>query len=383
MSEFASKMWGDISFGKKSDPINPPEEKKEEPKQDEDDPKPIDKVDDKAPDSEEDDPKGNSKEEDDPVEDPKVDTTEKKGDDEEDSKGDEEDEYKFTQDDVDKAFTMLDDEGVLDIPEDAEFDEGAKGLADAIATTVQNKLRKEIEKIPPVVQELYAHVMSGEDASSFKITTNATSWKDATLETEAQQQGALMAHLRLQGYSAEEAQDEVDEVTSAGRLEAKARRSIGVLVKTEKAQEEAAARDKAKADKEANDRAKAERAEMEKLIDDSSEIAGFVLDDKRKKAFKNYIYKVDPRTGKTQMQKNLSNADRINRIAFMDFLDFNKEDFTKAVTSEVSKKNKKKMSRYTSKSVKGANASQSVKTKSDARKGPIKFHSIFGAGDDE
>ena len=123
---------------------------------------------------------------------------------------------------------------------------------------------------------------------------------------------------------------------------------------------------------------KEEISKIEKTIDEADEYAGFKLDEKKKKAFKDYLFKVNPRTGKTQMQENMMNADRKLTVAFLDFVNYSKADLEKEVASGLTKDRKKKLARFTDKNVANVNGSKSVTTKTNTNRGKIKFPTIFG-----
>jgi hypothetical protein len=295
----------------------------------------------------------------------------------------EDEEIEFTEDDVNKAYTMLDEEGVLELTDEDEFEAGPKGLADAVAVTVQRKLKAEIAKIPAPVQEFYSHIVNGGKPGEFVYSDNSIDYDKIDLDIEANQELVLKQHLVNQGLEPAEAQEEIDDSKASGKLETKSRRAIGILQKIDSAKKVADAKAIKDAEKADADRAKADRAALEKEIDEATEIAGFALNDKNRKKFKSYIYDVNPRTGKTQMQENMQNTSRIQRIAFMDFLDFNKEDFTKSIKTEVTKKRKKTLTRWSDKNVKNAAATASVTTKQNVNKGKIKIPDMWAQGSGE
>lgn len=289
----------------------------------------------------------------------------------------EEEGIEFSEEDVSKAFTMLEDEGVLDLGEDDEFDASVTGLGDAVAATVRNKLAAEIAKIPPEVQQFYSHVMAGNDPEAFKIE-KALKWEDVDDSDEEIQEKALRQLYINQGMTQEQVEEEIEDAKTNGKLEKKASAAITVLSKAQKDDEAAKAKAKEKAADEAEKERVKEIKALESTIDSTEEIAGFKLDDKKRKGFKDYLFKVNPRTGKTQMQENMASEDRKLQIAFLDFVNYTKADLSKEEASKLTTARKKKLSRYTDKSVKNKNNSATVKTKTDGNRGKIKFPSIFG-----
>lgn len=376
MNKFASGMWGSMNIGgqrteKTAEEIAEEARVAAEQKIKDDE---AEEAASKKVDDEDDDPAASAEDEEKKSDDDESDDSEdSKGKDDEEGEG-----VEFTEDDVNKAYTMLDEEGVLEITDEDEFEAGPKGLADAVSVTVQRKLKQEIAKIPSEVQEFYAHIMEGGEPGEFKYSNTKKDWDKMDLDLEANQEEVFRQTLKTQGLDSKDIEEEIEDAKVAGKLETKARRAVGILIKQDKSDQAARATAIKEAEKKASDDAKADRAALEKQIDESTEIAGFALTAERKKAFKDYIYKVDPRTGKTQMQKNMADQARIQRIAFMDYLDFNKEDFTKSIKSEVTKTRKKILTRFTDKNLKNS-AGKSVTTKLNKNKGKLKIPDMWGA----
>jgi len=281
---------------------------------------------------------------------------------------------------IESAFNLLIDEGVLAEPVEGEdgFDVSPAGLADSVGAAIRKGLAEEIAAIPDEVQQFYAHFMEGKDPSSFKVSAPII-WDDVNLETGDNKETALLQFYVNQGMSVEDAQEEVEDVKTAGKLDKKAEIARDSLVKIQEtnktAKDAQEAKAKAQAQKEADDEINAIKA----TIDSVESIAEFKLDDKRRAAFKEYLFKVKPRTGKTQMQENMSSEDRRLNIAFLDFVNYNKEDLKKEVATDLTKTRKKKLARFSDKGVKGSNSSKSVTTKVDSKKGKAVFPTIFGS----
>lgn len=296
-----------------------------------------------------------------------------------DDEGEGESDYEFTEDDVSKAYTMLLDEDVLEFDENGEFDSTPAGLADAVAATVRKKLADEISAIPPVVQQFYAHVMDGGNPKEFEVPVQ-NNWAEVLQTDENNQKAAYAEFLRRQNVEEAAITDEVEDAIERGVLNKKASVAFSSLISQQEQLDKARAEREQKVQKEAEDKRNQEIEQLNKTIDDMDEFAGFKLDDKKKSAFKNYLFKQNPRDGKTQMQKNMNDADRRLRLAFLDFMDYNRKDFEKDITTKVTKTRKKTLSRYSDQGTGNKNSSRVVKTKEQANrnKGRIKFPTIFG-----
>jgi len=366
MAKFPS-IWGDLNVGS----VIPKEESKEEPKKATPPTDDDDTIESAAGDEEEEEI---------------VATVDKKGEEDEEVDGkpkekeeEKEEKIEYDEAEIERAYNLLIDQGVLPEPKEGdEFDITPTGLADSVSASVRQMLADEIAAIPPSVQQYYAHVMEGKDPGSFKVDM-PIDWDDMNLEEDENKEAALLQFYVNQGMSQEDAQEEVDDVRTAGKLDKKAEVARESLVKIQNANKtDKAARD-AKAESDAAKKADDEIEALKATIDSAKAIAGFELDPKRKEAFKEYLFKINKRTGKTQMQENMSNEDRRLNIAFLDFVNYNKEDLKKEVTTDLTKSRKKILTRYSDKGVKGSNSSKSITTKTDTKKGKLAFPTIFGS----
>ena len=292
----------------------------------------------------------------------------------------EEEEYEYSDDDISKAYSMLVEEDVLDVPEGEEFENSTSGLADAVAATVRKKLKDEIAAIPPVVQEFYAHVTGGNSPDTFKSEVRV-SWKDLDITEEDAQVEALRALYTSQNMSAEDIEEEIEDVKTAGKLEKKAALAKNILTAAEEKDEQAKILAQTEATKAAEDKARKDIEDVEKSIDTLDEVAGFKLDDKKKKNFKDYLFKVNPRTGKTQMQENMGDESRRLKIAFLDFVEFTKADLTKEEATKLTKTRRKKLVKFSDKNTKNVNSSKTVKAAGENRSGKLVLPSIFGSSE--
>lgn len=286
-------------------------------------------------------------------------------------------ELEFHEEDFGKTYAILKKAGIIELSEEEEDDleASSEGLADAVAITVRNRYQKELESTPKEVQDLYAHLMAGNPFHTFKPSVDF-SWEEVDVDNDDNKREALRLLYIDQGMTEEDALAEVDEVAESDKFDKKAEIAIDILIKKE--QKLKAAQDLAEQQKEAeinNQRAK-EIAEIEQTIDSSEEIAGFKLDETKRKKFKDYLFKVDPRSGKTQFLKNMASGDRKLKIAFLDFVDYTKADLEKEVASKLTVDRKKKLSSYSDANIKSTSAA-SVKSKVEA-KGKLIFPSIFG-----
>lgn len=306
-----------------------------------------------------------------------VDPEEEEEEEEENPEGAEEEELSEEEETIQNAYTMLLDEGVLKEEEADDFELTPAGMADKIAASIRDGIQEELTNTPDSVRAYYNHVMGGGDESSFTYQ-QTTNWAEVNIEDSIENQKvAFKQHLINTGVSEADATEEVAEAEENGRLEKKATVAKAALIKQDETQATARAAAKTATDKTAAEKVSKEVDKIEKFIDTATEIAGFKLDDKKRKAFKKYIFHKNPRSGKTQMDENMTNEDRRMTVAFLDFVNFTKADLTKEVAAGLTKARKKKLSRHTSTGMASTNSSKSLKTKT-ASTGKLKIPSFFG-----
>lgn len=290
--------------------------------------------------------------------------------------------FEPTEDDVSKAYEMLEVEGVLNLGEDDELEPTPKGLADAVAITIRKGIQEQLQQTPEEVKQLFTHMSKGGKFSDFVPQVKHT-WAEMDRENADNKEDAVYEFYKNQGLNDEEIGEEIKDLRESGKFDRKADLAFKSLVtKDQERLEKLKADKKAKADA-AAEKAAAEKATNEKMIDDLDEIAGIKLDKTKKESFKKYLFSPKARSGKTQAQENLFSEDRRLRILFLDFMDFNKDDIVKEVTTELTKKRSKRLSRYSDKGARTVNSSRSVRSANDKDAKKISFPSIFAGPDDE
>ena len=158
------------------------------------------------------------------------------------------------------------------------------------------------------------------------------------------------------GFTEDEAADKLKQVKELGALEKEAKVAQRYLGKQEAKKEELERKrqeeEEVSRQKQIEDYISAVKAE----IDEMEEMSGFKLTNKMKKDFKDYMFKFD-KDGMTEAQKASKDPKRRLKLAFLDFVDYNKKDFEIKAKTELANEYTKKNSRFTSKQAKtkGAN----------------------------
>jgi hypothetical protein len=306
---------------------------------------------------------------------------------EEDSKGkkpeeeeEEENKIEFSEEDIDKSFLILDSQGILDLDDDADLDATPEGIAEAVAMTVRRKVDAELASAPEAVKNLYNHLKSGKPIEDFDFVAPPEAWSEMNEEDEDNQRTAVAEFLILQGVDPEDVDEEIEDIIAAGKLGKKSEIAFKTLIKKEETDKESAKTAKSESQRKASETAQKEIEDIKKKIDETTTMANFKMTDARKQEFKDYLFKENKKSGKTQFQENMHSEDRKLKIAFMDFIEFTQDDMAKEIASDLTKERAKKLTRF--KNTRTANTNSSVQTVANqkkANKGTLKIPNIFSA----
>jgi len=285
------------------------------------------------------------------------------------------DPVEFGETELESTLVLFEELG-YEVPDDVETTED--GVKDFIAETVRAKVIKELSSAPSEVVELYQHLQAGKDFSEFVPNSVSNDWTKVDLESEATQERTLREHLILQGLDSEDIEEEVADVKEAGTLAKRASTAQKALIKKQEADEQA--RDQAKADREEEDRKAAakEKDRISAKIDSMDKISDFELDKDMKSKFKDFIYKKNPRTGLSKMEENFQDEERRLKIAFLDFVDYSKDDIEKKATTKVASKRRKQIKERRSNL--GTNSRRSVTPSKSVPLKRLNTHPMFGGG---
>jgi hypothetical protein len=285
----------------------------------------------------------------------------------------------FSEDELDRTFQFLDSQGILDLDDDEEFDATPEGIASAVATTIRKRVDAEFAGAPEAVKGLYNHLRAGKDIQDFDFVAPQDAWSEMNEDDEDNKKMAVAEFLILQGVDPEDVDEEVADLFESGKLDKKAELAFKTLIKKEGTDKTAKTEAKALSDKAAEDKAIQEIEDIKTKIDSAETMANFKMTDERKAAFKDYLFKENKKTGKSQFQENMNSEDRKLKIAFMDFVEFTQDDITKELSTDLTKSRAKKLTRFRNARTENKNSSaQTVTSGKEAKKGTMKIPSIFG-----
>jgi|15BtaG_2_1085339.scaffolds.fasta_scaffold00010_63 hypothetical protein len=190
---------------------------------------------------------------------------------------------------------LLKENELLDFNEE-EFEPTLDGIVDAFSTTVESRVKEEIElfqrNLPEEGKDLLRHIIKGGKVSEF---SNVYSMPDVSaLDIKGEkninnQRAVLKEFLRLRGDSAEEAQETLQDYEDLGKLERQAERAQERLVQYNKSQK-AQLEQKATQDAQVKEQKRAEVLKtIEETVTESKEIHGFPMSKKIKKDLMAYM----------------------------------------------------------------------------------------------
>lgn len=223
--------------------------------------------------------------------------------------------------------------GVLDLPKGSEIGETAEDLVEAFETTVNSRISEGIEQykdsVPDLGKQFLEYLENGGDPKRFiEAATDTIDFATLDLTDEANQKLVIKEHLKLQGYTADEIKEEIQDYEDGLMLEKKAKMAAKKVevVQGKRLEEEVKSQQK-----ELKEREKALNvyvSDIQKLIKESKEIAGLQVEEADKKDFEAYLFKRD-KAGLTQYQKDLNENPNKTQVELA-YLKYKKYDFAKA-----------------------------------------------------
>lgn len=253
----------------------------------------------------------------------------------------------------DSLVESLEKEELLFLDEEKVYEPTPEGFQQMLKDNMEAqkaKLEKEFEEREAVIR---AELERGQEVR----------FADLDPSDEDHALAMLEQYYKLTDYTDDEIKDKIDTLKTLGDVEKEAKIAQRFLVKKEKEFEEI--EKKKEVEKEANKQKEIDDYinSVKSQIDAVEEMAGFKLDTKTKNGFKDYLFKQD-KEGLTAAQKAAKDPNRRLRLAFMDYMDYNKKDFEIKVKTELANEYSKKVSRFTSKntSTKGTTIEAQEKT---------------------
>jgi len=282
---------------------------------------------------------------------------------------------------------LLAEKELLDLNEE-EFEPSEEGLIDAFASTIESRVKEEIELfqkgLPSEGKELLTHLMRGGKVSDFTEVYSAPDVTNIAIKGDSNirnQRAVLQEFLRLRGDSQEDIEETVQDYEDLGKLERQAERAQQRLVSyyDHEKQQLAVRQERENAQKEQKRQEVLQT--IENTVTTAEEIKGFPMTRKAKKDLLSYMtdtsVKIDGPNGPqyvTKFQADEMEAGKdVNDFilrAYLRMTDFNLDKVKTKTTSDFSSKLKTQLqnskSRTDTKAKFGGNKKTGEAAKSDA-----------------
>ena len=282
---------------------------------------------------------------------------------------------------------LLAEKELLDLNEE-EFEPTEEGLIDAFASTIESRVKEEIElfqkSLPGEGKELLNHLMRGGKVSDFTEVYSAPDMTNIEIKGDSNinnQRAVLKEFLRLRGDNQEDIEETIQDYEDLGKLERQAERAQERLASYYEHQKEQLAQRQQQENVQREQKRREVLETIESTVSSSEEIKGFPMTRKAKKDLLSYMtetsVKIDGPNGPqyvTKFQADEMEAGKdVNDFilrAYLRMTDFNLDKVKKKTTSDFSSKLKTQLqnskSRTDTKAKFGGNKKTGAATKSDA-----------------
>ncbi len=233
-----------------------------------------------------------------------------------------------------KTLLYLNDKGILNLDEDAEYEDSEEGLKQAI----QDHLTKEKETFEASIgeeeKELLEFIRNGGSVKDFIESKDVIDYEDLDLTDERTQFNLLIEHFESMGYSEEEALDSAKLASETGTLEKQAliaqKKLISLSKKTSEQQLETL-----KKAKEARELELVKQQEdYKKTILSTRSLKGFELKEAEAKQLYEFITKPVDKSGATALQKTNTEENKL-AYAWLLMKGFNLDKLQKQAETKV------------------------------------------------
>lgn len=241
----------------------------------------------------------------------------------------------------------LSEKGLLDL-EDTDKIESDEDLYKVYNRTIEKAIAEDRTGRPEDAQKFLEYLDNGGRPEDFHklYYGDGGSFEDFTIETEEDQEHVVREGLMLEGYTEEEANDEIADLKDLNKLDKKATIQLKKLQKIEKDQKRLLLDSQKEFARKQQEARAADWADFKKGLFNKEEISGFKFNDKMKTDTWDYMTKiVNKKEGLTQYQiDSATNPDARYMFAYLlknkwDIKALEKQVTTKAVSKLASKLN--------------------------------------------
>lgn len=200
----------------------------------------------------------------------------------------------------------LAEKGVVDLDETDKV-ETEEDLDNVVTKTIKNGIEAYKNSKPEDAQKFLEFVDNGGNPADFhKYYYGEASFSDYNVEGDEEAQKYVISEaLKLEGFTPEEIEDEINDIVDLNKLEKKAATYLNKLKKVEKEQKEALLEAQKSYAKQQETQRVQEWKEFKDGLYNKETLGGFKVNSKMKDDIWNYMTKpVDKKTGETQYQKD-------------------------------------------------------------------------------
>lgn len=259
--------------------------------------------------------------------------------------------------------------GILDYDESEDIEDSEEGLEKIVQKTVENSIKSYKESFPEDAKNFLEFVENGGNPADFhRYYYGDSSFEDFSIEEEDNQKYVIREALKLEGYTEEEINDEIQDAEDLGKLEKKASVHLKKLQKIEKEQKEALVEAQKTYAKQQQEKAEAEWNAFKDGLYNSESIAGFKINKKEKDAIWDYMTKpIDKKTGVTSYQKDMAEKGAQARylLAWLMKNNFDISKLEKMVQTKEVSKLRSKLGNYSDSRVKIKTGTPNIKESTD------------------
>ena len=242
----------------------------------------------------------------------------------------------FLEDSVD----LLEADGFT-IPEGKLYEPTPEGLKELIKDSIEVHKAK--------LEQEYADRFANKESNTFKFG-------ELDAEDEEHAEVLLRNYYKKTDWDDEEIEEKIQVLKELGDLTKDAKAAQRFLKKEEDREEREANAERERAERAELESQEAFISDIKKQIDTVEEIVGFKPDKKAREDFKDFLFKTG-KSGKTKAQELAEDPNHRLRVAWMEFIDFRKEDMEKGIRTELANGQAKKASRFTETSMQGKGTS--------------------------
>lgn len=235
----------------------------------------------------------------------------------------------------------LSEQGIIDFEDSEEIEDTPEILEEAVLNTAKNMLQEYKDSLPKDGKLFLEYIEQGGDPRAFLNSYDKPFDVDKVdVESESDQKKIVAEFLKIQGYTDEEIEEEIQDYEDALIIDKKARTALNKLKTHFEAEKERLVEQQEKQALEAQKQAQEYISEIKNTINSSNTFGGLTVNSKDKKEFENYLLRKD-REGLTKYERDLQ-EDPLKTQLDLAYLKFKNFDFSK-VANEVRTKETKRI----------------------------------------